>query len=156
MTQKWADAARLYREAQAAKSKPVPPVQQEQVQQDTWRLQAVQIAEAGRDLEQFVNSEEGRTAMELLGAAQRHLIFGEEADGGYATVFFIDGKGIQKSYEPHGTWTAYSKGNFPDPQISQATSREAAQAAVWYARRKPEDVVTWLRGELDKLADAIK
>jgi len=156
MTQNWVDAARRYKEIEAAKPKPVPAPQQERVQADTWRLKAAQIADAGRELERFVNSEEGRAAMELLGAAKRHLIFGEEAEGGYAEVFFIDANGIQKSYEVHGTWTVYAKEKLPEPKISRATSQEAAQAAVWYARRKPEEIVTWLRGELNKLADAVK
>jgi hypothetical protein len=156
MTQNWNDAARRYKEIEAAKPKPVPVPQQEQVQADTWRLQAAQIADAGRELEQFVNSEEGRAAMGLLGAAERHIIFGEEAGGGYAQVFFIDANGIQKSHEAHGMWTIYSKEKLPEPKISRATSQEAAKAAVWYARRKPKEVVTWLRGELDKLANAVK
>jgi hypothetical protein len=155
MTQNWVNAARRYKEIEAAKPKPAPAPQQERVQADTWRLQAAQIADAGHELERFIKSEEGRAAMELLGAAKRHLIFGEQAEGGYAEVFFIDANGIQKSYEAHGTWTVYTKEKLPEPKISRATSRDAVQAAVWYAQRKPEEVVTWLRSELDKLANAV-
>ena len=94
--------------------------------------------------------------MELLGAAKCHLVFGEEDEGVYAQVFFIDANGIQQSHEPHGTWTIYAKQKLPAPKISRVTSQEATRAAVWYAGRNPKEVMTWLRGELDKIADAVK
>jgi hypothetical protein len=154
MSQKWRDATILYRQAEEHKLKVAPPQREVLVQEDTWRLQAAQIAEASRDFEQFLKSPEGLAAMALLGAAKRHLIFGEEAEGGYAYIAFIDGAGLQLSIEPAGTAWAYHKGDLPKPKISSITARGAIQAAVLHTKKKPHEVLAWLRGELDKIADA--
>lgn len=159
MSKKWLDAALRYQLAEEQKPK-VASVQQEvQVREDTWRLQAAQIADAGRDLEEFLKSQEGQAAMALLGAAKRHLIFGEESEGGYADVAFIDFAGLQRSVEPSGTGWLYDKlsgSEVPKPKISRITARDAVQAAVFHTKKKAHEVLPWLRGELDKVADAAK
>lgn len=161
MSKRWLDAALRYQQAEEQKPKPqvVPQQQEAQIREDTWRLQAAQIADAGRDLEQFLKSQEGQAAMALLGAAKQHLIFGEESEGGYADVAFIDVAGLQRSVEPSGTGWLYSKlsgSEIPKPKISRITARDAVQAAVFHTKKKPHEVLPWLRGELDKIADAAK
>lgn len=154
MSQKWRDATLQYRRAEEEKARVMPREQQVQIQEDTWRLRVVQIAEVGRDLEQFLKSPEGLAALALLGAAKRHIIFGEERGDGCARVFFIDVAGLQRSDEPHGVWMAYTKEKLPEPKISSVTAINAVQAAVWYGGKKSNEVLAWLRGELDKIADA--
>ena len=162
--EQWLDAAQRYRKAEEQKQREVSQQrvsqqQEERVQEDRWRLQAANIADAARDLDQFLKSQEGQSAMALLGAAKRHLIFGEECDGGIADVAFIDASGLQRSIEAGGMGWAYHKlggGEVPKPRISPITARDAVQAAVWHTKKKPHEVLPWLRDELDKIADAAK
>ncbi len=157
MSQKWLDAARRYRQAEERQPKALISQLEVQARAEIWRLWAAKIADAARDLEQFVHSEEGHAARALLGAARRHIIFGEEREGGYADVSFIDVAGLQKSYEPHGTWTIYAKpGELPKPKIMPMAARDAVQDFVLYTKKKPWEVLPWLRSELDKIADAVR
>ena len=161
MSQKWLDATRRYRQAQAEREKKKTENLLEQeirVDDSTWRIQAAGIADAARDLEQFLNSQEGQSAMELLAAAKQYIVFGEESGGGYANVAFIDGHGLQRSIEPSGIWTTHAKRQelLEQTRISPITAREAIQAAVWNTTKKPYEVLSWLRRELDNIANAAK
>jgi hypothetical protein len=144
MPKRWRDAISRLRE-QEVKFDP-----------DTSRSRDMQISAAARELQEFLRSDEGRLALALLKAAKRHIIFGEEREDGYAQVAFIDGGGIQRSIEPGGESWAYHRGEIPKPIISPITAHAAVEAAVCFTKKKPNEVVPWLLGELDKIADAIK
>ncbi len=160
MSQKWLQAAEQYRRKNEEKS-------QEKIEQsittgeshllttDELQIKAGLMAYAADDLQKFMNSDEGAAAKALLAASNRHIIFGEESEGGFANVVFIDRNGLQRSYEASGMWVAYST-NVPEPRISPVQPHEAIQAAVYYSRKKPNEVMTWLRAELDKIANAVQ
>jgi hypothetical protein len=139
MSEKWLQAAEQYRLAESEKPKAEPVQQDARVQDDTWRLKAAQIAEAGRELDQFMKGAEGQAAMALLGAAKRHIIFGENAEGGHATVFLVDSTGLHRSVESSGSG------------ISPASACDAVQAVVFHRGKKAEEVISWLREQLDMI-----
>ena len=162
--EQWLEAAQRYRKAEEQKQQEVSQQQvyqqqkeRERVQEDRWRLEAANIADVARALDQFLTSQEGQSAMALLGAAKRHIIFGEECEGGIADVAFIDASGLQRSIEAGRVGWAYHKlggGEVPKPRISAITAWDAVQSAVWNSKKKPREVLPWLRDELDKIADA--
>lgn len=162
MTSNWSEAAQSYRAAEAARliteQDHVAAAKRDQVANNETQPRRVADHTADIDrgtieLEQFLSSE-GQALKELLRASKRHLNFGEEREGGgYGVVYFIDGNGLQQSVEAMGTWTAYSK-DVPEPKLTSITAREAVEAAVHYGGKKATEVVNWLRGELDKIANS--
>lgn len=137
MGRNWFDAARKYQQAKHAQS----------------QLPA-EIDKATRDLEQFIASNEGSAAKTLLKASGKHIIFGEtEASGGFGAVYFMNGDGLQRSVEAMGMWTAYAK-EVPKPNLSPITARQAVEAAVYYNKEKPSEVLEWLREKLNEIADS--
>lgn len=159
MNTNWNQAAQKYWTADAAR-------QQQKQEQDTKALrshilrdemrcqQVTDIENAVVELEEFMRAD-GQAAMELLRASRRHLNFGEEKNdgGGYGTVYFIDGSGLQKSVEAMGMWAAFSK-NVKGPEITPITARQAIEAAVHYGDKMAKEVVSWLRSELDRIASS--
>lgn len=154
----WHEAANAYRkEAEKPRLKeaePPKPVKMGPVGPTPSEIDA-----AVHDLEAFLRSEDGAAARTLLATSGRHINFGETREGGgYETVYYIDGTGLHSSYEAFGTWTAYARTNeVPSPRISAITAREAIEAATAIhdmvnARKKPAEVVSWLREELNKIA----
>lgn len=154
MSEKWTQGMLRYIQAQTETKQ---PVKQENitVREDSETVLALQIEQAAEDLEKFLSSPDGGRALALLGAAKRHIIFGEESEGGEAHVTFIDSAGLGYSVEPSGWWTAYAKKeDLKPPRAMLASPRQAIQAALWHSKRKPLEVLPWLRQELDKIADA--
>ncbi len=154
MTQNWNDAAARYQAANRQK------LREQLVQATPVALPApkpdnsLEIAQAATDLHTFMRSEEGRSALALLQESRRHFIFGEDSDGGgYGTVYYLDGTGLHRSIEAMGMWVAYSK-EVAKPKISSITAHEAVTAAVENGRKKPSEIISWLRAELDKIAAA--
>ena len=138
MNPSWRNAAQSYRTAGAM---------QQQHQQDT------SIGLGITELEQFMVND-GPSAMELLKASGRHLIFGENREGGgFGVVYYIDGNGLHQSVEAMGMSAAYSQSK-RQPNISEITVRQAVEAAVQHGNMKPAEIVSWLRRELDKIANA--
>lgn len=150
----WTAAAHNYREydkRQQQKTSDALPDRKAQEEQD--RQDMANLTQAMNDLERFIITD-GREALELLSASKRHIVLGEEKEGGgMTTVYFLDGKGLQKSVEVSGTSLAYLK-EIPKPAISNLSVMEAVMAAVKLGRKDPKELVTWLRGELDKIAAA--
>lgn len=104
------------------------------------------------ELQEFMVNE-GHSAMELLKASGRHIILGEDYDGGgYGQVYIMNSDGFRVSTEAMGMWVAYSK-NVAPPVLTPITPEQTILAAVRQGRLKPREVVDWLRQQLDKIAD---
>ncbi|QQR60504.1 hypothetical protein IPH19_03780 [Candidatus Uhrbacteria bacterium] len=119
-------------------------------------VEAREIEEEARKLESFLSSVEGNAARRLLKATAKHIIVGElEASPGHAMVCFLDGEGLRQSIEGKGLSGAYA-GNKPD--ISSTTPELATKAFTHPDRgkRKPSELLNYIRGELDKIAEAVK
>lgn len=154
MTQTWNNAAAQYQaasrqklqEQQTATIPAAPPTPKPD--------DSLEIASVATDLHVFMRSEEGRSALALLQGSGRHLIFGEDYEGGgYGTVYFINGTGLHRSIEAMGMWQLYSS-EVRKPDISPIPEREAVYAAVQYGGKTPSEIMPWLRAELDKIAAA--
>jgi hypothetical protein len=78
-----------------------------------------------------------------------------EASPGHAMVCFLDGEGLRQSIEGKGLSGAYA-GNKPD--ISSTTPELTIKAFTHPDRgkRKPSELLNYIRGELDKIAEAVK
>lgn len=148
----WQDAARRYRESAQIKTQETQ--QTTQLDYPKPLHSPADVLQATRELEQFMRSDEGRAALELLTASGRHLNFGEEYEGGGSSVvYFIDGTGLNRSIEASGTWTIYAK-EVPKPSITPVTAKDAIEAAInpCMGAKKPSEVMTWLRSQLDAIA----
>ena len=158
MTQKWLDAAQRYERAKkVVEEQKLVETPQEMMSTEDGRLRLQsEIAKVARELDQFVKSEEGRAAMALLKASGRWVNFGEERESGYAEVFFIDGNGLFRSVEASGESWIYSREKAPAPKITASTAQAMIEAAAYHEKRKPAEVLNWLRGELDKIANTAK
>ncbi len=154
MTIKWQSAIEKYQQVnEGEKRAEKRSVETEQKRQQEHFCTQEKINQATRDLEQFMSSEEGLTAKALLRVSGRHINFGEDREGGgFGVVYFIDGNGLHQSVEAMGTWQVYTA-NIPEPKISSINARQAIKAAVHYAGRKPDEVLYWLRGKLDEIAN---
>lgn len=107
-------------------------------------------------LERFLDSDEGRDALDLLKTSGRHIIFGEERDGGGSgVVYFLNGEGLQQSIEAMGMWTAYSKPeDIRKPELSPIDPLQAVSAFADLRGKDPDELMAWLESELNKIADA--
>lgn len=119
------------------------------------------VRKEAKDLEDFLASQEGIIALELLKASGTHIIFGEDRpDGGFGTVYFLGGDGLQKSVEPMGLWIAYAE-KIPKPIVTKIAPRHAVEA-FWRAIAGQNrchsvfqiDVLSWLLVKIDKIAKA--
>jgi hypothetical protein len=109
--------------------------------------------EVAAKLEAFLESKDGKAALELLRTSGRHIIFGESREGGgFGLVWFLDGNGLQESTEPMGTWVAYAQ-TVPEPKLRPITPRLAVEAAVTEGKHKPAEVMSWLEEEIEKIAN---
>ena len=145
--QKWSDAARRY-----ALPLPIPVKKKSAIPPLRVHVDPDGLA---RDLATFIANAEGLAAKALLAASKRHINFGESYEGGgYGQVWFFDGTGFNRSDEAMGTWIAYAK-EVPVPKITPMTAREAAEAAIDPRRgaKKPDEVMAWLRSQLDIIAE---
>jgi hypothetical protein len=158
MTANWSKAAQEYQAAEEAQKREeenriAQRVHSQVLKDEAYQRKLTEIDRGTAELVQFMLTE-GPAAMELLRASKRHIIFGEVNEGGgFGSVYFIDGNGLQEAYQAMGMWIAYSK-DVPRPRLSTITEREAVEAAVQHGGKKATEVVTWLRGVLDKIASA--
>lgn len=158
--EKWLQAATRYRAVQARKTQEEGQVlwtsSDHLAKEEEAKGQAAQVTQATEELATFLEGSEGAAALCLLKESKRHLVFGEEREGGYAEVFYIDGEGLHCSHEPNGMWTAYAaQESLPKPRIVPISPLDAIRAAVWCGNRQPDSVLSWLRKELDNIADSV-
>lgn len=134
---KWSQAAEKY---QAAKI--------------TASTKEAAIASAVAELEEFMLAD-GETAMKLLGASGKSIELAEQSEtSSFVVVYFFDGNGLQSVAGSVGLGAAYASfgGKTEQPKPSPITAEDAIRAAVEYGGKKPEEVVPWLRSELDRIA----
>jgi hypothetical protein len=113
----------------------------------------VSLDEVVAKLEAFLESKDGKAALELLRTSGRHIIFGESREGGgFGLVWFLGGTGLQESTEPMGTWVAYAQ-TVPEPKLRPISPRLAVQVAVTEGKQKPTEVMLWLEDEIEKIAN---
>jgi hypothetical protein len=107
------------------------------------------------ELEEFMKSDEGEAAKELLAATGRHIIFGETSGCGRVSVYFLNDKGLQQSIEVAGSAAAYSG---QPPRVNAILADVAIRAATHpeIGAKQPEEVMPFLRAELDKIAEGVK
>lgn len=123
-----------------------------------WAEKDEEIQEAAIQLAAFLSSRQGKAAMDLLTATSEqrsHFVFGEDRDGGgFAVIYYLDGTGLRRSYEPSGSWTIYL-GKPPAPQISCISAADAVLAAANRKRIAPEKLMEEVRRHLNLIADRI-
>jgi hypothetical protein len=158
--QKWIKAAQGFQQAKEAEAQKKALAQKAEVSAIMKNAAAQQEREAHVShsvwqLDQFLKNDEGCAALALLKASGRHIVFGENRDGGgYGSVYFINGEGLQVSVEPMGMWVAYARGNVEKPRLSPMSPLDAVRAAVEYGGKDPAEIMVWLEGELNKIAEA--
>ncbi len=156
MNSTWNEAAAKYHAEQALRARQMQQAQQGQQNNPhnntaTQQL-SINIKSATAELQAFLRSEDGRSALALLSASGRHIIFGEENEGGgFASVYFLDGNGLQMSVEAAGQWTAYSK-NVPQPELEAVTAEQAVDTFINLGHQKPTEIMNWLHAKLDAIA----
>jgi hypothetical protein len=114
------------------------------------------LPRAAQDLDAFLKSSEGRAAMELLSASGIRIDFSRQSIGdGLGVVCFIDGTGLYCSTEEIKTWVAHGRPH--SLEIEDISANEAIAAAMnpGICGKKPEDVMSCLRNELDSIASAV-
>ncbi len=148
MSEKWKSAAAAYRAANEQSQRHELASRKDEEE----RLRCQQdISAAGLQLQAFLAGE-GAAALELLRESGRHIVFGEENEGGgRVAVYFLNGDGLQLSVEATGLATAYASEK-PKPKLLPISSQQAVEAAVLHCDMKPLEVVDWLRGQLDGIA----
>lgn len=137
---KWKEAAERYRNGGPKKS-------------------STQIEEYARQLGEFLKSDEGAEALDLLKASKRAIVIAEDEEGGAhcGVQFAFAGDGLVQLLIPRGTWAAY------DPAEAQklvADRRELKPFEAVKASCDPKigkahghNFMAWLRRELDKIAN---
>lgn len=122
----------------------------EKVHSDT-----VSLEQAAQQLQDFLASSDGETALRMLRLATQHIVLAEDREGmGYGNVWFLDGDGLQVSYEAMGEWVAYSK-TVPDPVIRSASSRVVVWQTAEYQKIPFDQVVGYIQQQLDLIAQRI-
>jgi hypothetical protein len=156
----WKEATSAYRQAKPATS--TLPDRAEQVAIEEKEHQTVLELEQGvQALTTFMKTH-GDDAKALLGASEKHITIAVDSDGGgFRTVSFIDRNGLQSVTERAGSMAAAYhavvlsgvRAMVSKPELVVPCSvTEVVTAAMIHAGKKPEDIVGWLRAELDKIA----
>lgn len=113
---------------------------------------------AVEDLREFLKNSEGAVAIHhLLRATSKHIVFGKSHEahpGLYPTVYALKG-GIDGGLIKTSMATSAGITSVDYPQQVPASPEEVINAAIVYAGIAPHKIMTWLRNELDKIADSI-
>lgn len=107
------------------------------------------------ELRAFIDSDDGRIAVHaLLAQTGRHIVFGKTHEihpGHLPTVYALRGGiagGLVRTTTP-------TEGHFAPTfyhQVVSASAEEAVAAAILLGNKKPEEIMSWLRGELNTIA----
>ncbi|MFA4954765.1 MAG: hypothetical protein WC641_05625 [Patescibacteria group bacterium] len=131
MKEKWLAAAARYWDDYKAKSVSVIPEAQKR---------------ATEELKSFMASDEGHAACELLAASRRYILIGEERiEGGGINGVHLDCSGLTLSGQ--NTLEAIS----PERAIAAAMRTRGLKPAT-NVGLKPDEILAWIRGELNKIA----
>lgn len=116
------------------------------------------VADATQSLGEFME-QRGAAAQNLLRArgGRAHVIFGEEADGGYYTSVYLYEGGLGKEDGYNGIAVAYSKELQKVPVTKLATPHDAAFYFAYYGmgRKDPatvRNIAGWLTEQVDAIA----
>lgn len=152
MSKTWDDAAAQYAQRILKSLHEVPaamPITPPTTKPDN----TLEIAQAAISLHEFMNSEEGDRATNLLNWSNRCVIFAQYDQGGYGAIFYLDAEGFHRCSQAVGAWVA-SSSQVTRPKIKNVSANVLVEAAVQYGGKKPSDIISWLRAELDKIAAA--
>ncbi|MFA5185074.1 MAG: hypothetical protein WC551_01155 [Patescibacteria group bacterium] len=136
----WREAAELYRQAQVI------------VEEEKRDERLNHVAE---QLHDFLASDLGAEALELLKASNRYIVFGYKLRvGGSAIMYLLSGHGCCTSNYIDGYVPAHSDVFVPGPILDPIEPYTAVEAALKHGHKDPETFMPWLREELDKIAAA--
>ena len=117
----------------------------------------LEIQQEAEKLEQFLASDEGLVARELLASRNTFIRLGEERIGnGLGEVYFLDGEGLKVSQEAMDMWVAYAKSeDIPKPEIMPLDAVTAVRRAIGTGRMNPNEVVSQIRNQLSAIANKV-
>lgn len=112
------------------------------------------IEHAAAQLADFLGSSLGKEALGLLKASRRLIVFGED-DSTSANIrtWFLCRHGLQQTCGVGGLAGAYTR-DCSSSVCRKIDAIEAVESAVKYGHKDPENLIRWLREELDKIAAA--
>lgn len=145
MTKEWIEAIEyLNKEKQIKEDK-----EQEKVKAQR------RIEEVSNSLDNYLTSEKGRIALEMLRLSNQRIGFGGEYVGhGYGESYFLDGFGLRRAFYPQGMWVAYSR-NVPEPVIESTTALAVVRVSIRISKIDPESLITHLEKRIDQIAKEI-
>lgn len=152
MSQTWDDAAAQYAQRMLKNLREVPAAIPA-TSPTTKPNYTLEVAQAAISLHEFMNSEEGDRATNLLNWSNRCVIFAQYDQGGYGAIYYLDVDGLHRCSQAVGAWVA-SSSQVTRPKIKTVTTNAIVEAAVQYGGKNPSEIIPWLRAELDKIAAA--
>ncbi len=145
MTQTWAEAAALYQKNGLERG--AWKALQNHPKRATLSTLEPAIATVSLLLQQFLESEQGRDACRLLSASRENIVFGKRGIdatmGPYQDFYILDGEGL---------WVVTNLSDKPEYPILPL---DAVLASALFSHRHPEDILSWLSGELDSLVKTV-
>ncbi len=111
------------------------------------RKKQEEILQGVEQLREFLMFE-GTVAMRLLQASGNYIVLGEDNGGGFLVVFLINGEGLYKSVEASGM------GANTKPVLTRISNKDAIEVAVNHGGKKATEVVSWIRSQLNRIAEA--
>lgn len=116
-----------------------------------------QIVSTARALEEFIGTEDGQTALQLLKVSNGNVkIAAEEVGDGFTTFYLFSACGFLQCTEPTKSYgnlcNHLSLQTFPRPICKKILPREFVEAAVVFGSVAPELIIPRLLEELDKIA----
>lgn len=130
-----------------------------------YKQQQAREGVAASELDRFLESSEGRSAMRFLGELDKLLLIAYDGSdgGGYGWGIHLSARGLISQTEPEGTWQIYGTPADHEKRRQEmiasrkpVSSQEALRLFCACARtdnRKAENMVPWLRQELTNLAN---
>lgn len=153
--EKWLLAANRYREEERLKREADERRKNSEAltKRQEWLASpdGVVVQAAANELVEFMNGEEGAAATELLSAAKTYITVWQRSDDGgdsYWTLRFYGNyaKSIFETYDGQGVVSRHESKNAEPLEIIECGIKNGI---------KPENFLTFLRGELDKLTQVV-